>query len=178
MAQSLTPELQRQLDARLAPFEALDACHAQVIRHLQSLSTLIELLDRAGVDAEARRLASEAMAFFSQEAQAHHREEERAVFPTLLASPDDLLVRQVQRLQLDHGWLEEDWSELSLQLSAVSEGYSWYDLDALRAGIEVFTALYHDHIALEESLIYPQADRKSTRLNSSHSQQSRMPSSA
>ena len=28
---------------------------------------------------------------------------------------------------------------------------------ALRYGIEIFTALYHEHIALEESLVYPAA---------------------
>jgi hemerythrin-like domain-containing protein len=39
----------------------------------------------------------------------------------------------------------------------VATGQSWYDLDALREGAEVFTALSHDHVALEESYIYPQA---------------------
>jgi hypothetical protein len=63
----------------------------------------------------------------------------------------------VLRLQQDHGWLEEDWLELEPQLQAVAHGYSWYDIDSLRHGVGVFTALYHDHIALEESLIYPEA---------------------
>ena len=159
MAQALTPELQRQLQARLAPCEALAACHARVIEHLQVLSRLIDHLERVGVNGEARLMATTVMRFFEQEAHAHHRDEERTVFPPLLAGTDLELVRHVQRLQLDHGWLEEDWRELALQLSAVADGYSWYDLDALRAGVEVFTALYHDHIALEESLIYPQARR-------------------
>jgi hemerythrin-like domain-containing protein len=64
------------------------------------------------------------------------------------------------RLQQDHGWLEEDWLELSPQLQAVAEGYSWYDLDTLRAGVPIFTELYRDHIALEESMIYPEARRR------------------
>jgi hemerythrin-like domain-containing protein len=42
-------------------------------------------------------------------------------------------------------------------LQAVAQGYSWYDIDSLRHAVAVFTTLYHDHIALEESLIYPEA---------------------
>ena len=152
-------DLQSQLQARLAPFTALDSCHAQVMEHLRHLQQLLQRLERDGVDEEARRLAQAITAFFETEARHHHEEEERLVFPALLGGTDLELVRQVQRLQMDHGWLEEDWRELALQLSAVAEGYSWYDLDALRAGAEVFTALYHDHIAIEESLIYPEARR-------------------
>jgi len=47
--------------------------------------------------------------------------------------------------------------ELAPHLDAVASGQSWYDLDLLREGAAVFTALSHDHIALEESVIYPQA---------------------
>ena len=64
------------------------------------------------------------------------------------------------RLQQDHGWLEEDWLELEPQLEAVANGYSWYDIDTLRAALPIFEQLYRDHIALEESLIYPEARRR------------------
>jgi hemerythrin-like domain-containing protein len=76
----------------------------------------------------------------------------------LFRSPE--LTQHVLRLQQDHGWLEEDWLELAPHLQAVAEGYSWYELDTLRHSVGVFTALYHDHIALEESLIYPEAKRR------------------
>lgn len=147
------------LNARLAPFDALDACHREMVNHLQLLDRLIHHLDRHGVDDEARRLAVAVMRFFNDTAQAHHAEEERKVFPPLLNGTDSAMIQHVRRLQQDHGWLEEDWRELALQLSAVAEGYSWYSIDSLREGAEVFTALYHDHIALEESLVYPEARR-------------------
>ena len=102
-------------------------------------------------------MASEIVRFFSTTARQHHEDEERHVFPTLIASGDADVVDAVQRLQQDHRWLQEDWMELSPMLDAVAAGQSWYDLDALREGAEVFTALSHDHIALEESYIYPQA---------------------
>ena len=61
------------------------------------------------------------------------------------------------RLQQDHDWLEEDWRELSPHIAAVANGQIGYDLDLLRDGAATFTALSHDHMALEESCIYPQA---------------------
>ena len=61
------------------------------------------------------------------------------------------------RLQQDHDWLEEDWMELAPHIAAVANGQLGYDLDLLREGAATFTALSHDHIALEESCIYPQA---------------------
>ena len=69
-------------------------------------------------------------------------------------------MQQVQRLQQDHGWLEEDWRELSPQIEASAQGYNWYDLAMLRLALPVFTALYKEHIALEEALVYPEARRR------------------
>ena len=139
--------------------EALDSCHREVLGALRGLVTLLDHLDAQGVDATARRLAANAVRFFSETARAHHADEERVVFPGLLRSDDAVLVQHVQRLQQDHGWLEEDWLSLSPQLDAVSQGYSWYDIDELRHAVDIFTALYQDHIDLEESLIYPEARR-------------------
>jgi hemerythrin-like domain-containing protein len=140
--------------------EALDQTHAQMLVVLDNLARLMDHLERDGVDTAARDSARTICAFFNDHARQHHADEERQIFPKLLESGDAELVQHVQRLQQDHGWLEEDWIELSPQLQAVSEGYSWYDLDTLRAAVGIFADLYHDHIGLEESLIYPQARRQ------------------
>lgn len=139
----------------LPSFASLDETHRQVMVRLAQLADLIEGLNAHGVDDSARWLAREICLFFDDTARAHHQAEEQLVFPSLLASGDAELVRHVLRLQQDHGWLEEDWRALSLQLSAVAEGYSWYDLDLLRSASAVFTELYRDHIALEETTVYP-----------------------
>jgi len=141
-------------------FEVLDEAHRAVIEQLGLLGELIEHLDRQGIDAQAGALARRIIAFFDTHAREHHAEEERRVFPALLADGSPELVQQVRRLQQDHGWLEEDWLALSPQLGAVAAGYNGYDLDLLRAALPVFTALYREHIALEESLIYPEARRR------------------
>jgi hemerythrin-like domain-containing protein len=146
----------------LPSFEALDQTHRQVMQTLGELAKLLDHLDAHGMDEVARTRASDICRFFDETARSHHVAEEQVVFPSLLADGDSELVQHVRRLQQDHGWLEEDWLELGPQLRAVAEGYNWYDLDVLRHAIPVFTALYRDHIALEETIVYPASRRRQT----------------
>ncbi|MEO8311393.1 MAG: hemerythrin domain-containing protein [Caldimonas sp.] len=141
----------------LGAFEVLDACHRQTVVMLARLNALVSGLDKTGADGEARRTAEEIIQFFSQTARQHHEDEERHVFPQLQDSDDPEIVQAVLRLQQDHHWMDVDWKELSPALAAVADNRGGYDLEALREGVEIFTALSHDHIALEESCIYPQA---------------------
>jgi hemerythrin-like domain-containing protein len=140
-----------------AAFEVLDACHRQTIVMLDRLSALVDGLDKGGPDREARRVAEEIISFFSQTARQHHEDEERHVFPQLEDSDDPDVVQAVLRLKQDHHWMDVDWRELSPAIGAVADNRGGYDLEALREGVEIFTALTHEHIALEESCIYPQA---------------------
>jgi hemerythrin-like domain-containing protein len=144
----------------LHEFEALDRTHADVVLTLKQLERLVEHIDRAGIDAQARAWAGAVCEFFDGTARTHHEEEERVVFPPLLSSQDQELVQHVQRLQQDHGWLEEDWRELRPTLSTIAEGYAWHDPVSLRQMCEVFCSLYMEHIALEESLIYPASKQR------------------
>ena len=95
--------------------------------------------------------------FFSTTARTHHEDEERHVFPKLVATGDPVLVQDVRRLHQEHGWLEENWLELGAMLGAVGDGCAWYDIDTLEHAARVFTELSHEHVALEESCIYPEA---------------------
>ena len=138
-------------------FDVLDVCHRQTVFTLGKLAALVSRLQAHGPDAQARELAAEILHHFSVTAREHHADEERHVFPQLLTSSDPEIVQAVLRLQQDHGWLEEDWMVLSAPIDAIASGHAGFDLDALREGAAVFTALSHDHIALEESIAYPQA---------------------
>jgi hemerythrin-like domain-containing protein len=102
-------------------------------------------------------MAGEVLAFFSTAARQHHEDEERHVFPKALASGDPQVVQATLRLQQDHDWIEEDWMELSPHLEALAAGQTWWDPGLLREGSEVFIALLHDHVTLEEACIYPEA---------------------
>ncbi|MEO8921775.1 MAG: hemerythrin domain-containing protein [Caldimonas sp.] len=138
-------------------FDALDLCHQETLVALGRLAGLVARLTKIGPDEEAQLLAKQVVEHFSGTAREHHRDEEHHVFPRLVSGGDAEMVQAVLRLRQDHGWLEEDWLELSPHLDAVASGQAWYDVDVLREGAEIFIALSHDHIALEESLIYPQA---------------------
>jgi len=140
-----------------SPFEALDLDHQQIMRMLADMSRLAVHLESHPVDAQAQETARRIFEFFNGAARQHHADEEQHVFPALIRNGDDPLVQQILRLQEDHGWIESDWLELAPQFESIAAGYHWHNPDVLAASVPVFTALYHDHIALEESLIYPQA---------------------
>jgi len=138
-------------------FEVLDACHRTTLVMLARLSALVDGLDKGGPDAEARRTADEIIQFFSQTARQHHEDEERHVFPQLQDSADPEIVQAVLRLKQDHHWMDVDWKELCPAIAAAADNRGGYDIEALREGVEIFVALSHEHIGLEESCIYPQA---------------------
>jgi hemerythrin-like domain-containing protein len=145
-------------------FELLDVCHRQTLFTLGKLAALVSRLSTRGADPDARTMAADVVRHFATTSRSHHEDEERHVFPKLLAGGDAEIVAAVLRLQQDHGWLAEDWRELAPQLEAIAEGQGGVDFDVLREMVAVFTALSHDHMALEESLIYPQARSRLTAL--------------
>jgi hemerythrin-like domain-containing protein len=138
-------------------FEVLDACHRQTLVMLGKLATLVASLEGGPPDPQVRASAGEVVQFFSTTARQHHEDEERHVFPRLQDSADPDIVQAVLRLQQDHLWMDIDWRELGPVLAAIAGDQGGYDLAALREGVEIFTVLSNDHIALEESCIYPQA---------------------
>lgn len=154
------PRPARAAAPALPAFESLDRAHREVLKVLEDFDQLLRHVDENGPDGIARESARHIQAFFGGPAREHHAEEEARIFPGLLASGDAELVQHVKRLQQDHGWLEEDWIELSTQIEAIADGYNWYDLNMLRHALPVFTGLYREHIALEESLVYPAARRQ------------------
>jgi hypothetical protein len=103
-------------------FEALDQAHRAALEMLQHLDVLVQRLARRGLDDEARHQAREVLNYFNGPGLDHHAQEERQVFPALLASGDSELVQHVHRLQQDHGWIEEDWRELAPQVEAIARG--------------------------------------------------------
>lgn len=146
-----------QAPVMLDGFEVLDACHRETLVKLGELATLVAGLDGSDPSPQARAAAASIVSFFTTTSRQHHRDEEAHVFPALVASGNEEVVQAVQRLRQDHGWLEEDWIELEPQLDALASGQSWFDVDILREGTEIFVALLRDHVALEESFIYPEA---------------------
>jgi hemerythrin-like domain-containing protein len=139
------------------PFEALDACHRQILSHLEALTELAQHVETSGVDAETQQRAGAIEVFFSNTSRDHHVQEEKTVFTPLLASGDAVITEAVRTLQQDHGWIEENWIELAPQLSAIASGNNWPDAAEFLHGVQVFVELCTGHIALEETLVYPES---------------------
>jgi hemerythrin-like domain-containing protein len=142
---------------QIVDFEALDACHQQIQVHLKSLAALAKHIEEQGVDAQAQQQAAAIESFFSSTSRQHHQDEERNVFPLLLVGGNPELAAAVSTLQQDHGWIEENWLELAPQLRAIALGNNWMDGAEFQHYVEVFLELMQGHIALEETLIYPES---------------------
>ncbi|MDD2924081.1 hemerythrin domain-containing protein [Rhodoferax sp.] len=138
-------------------FKALDACHQQILQYLANLTALLPQLETDSNSEQIRKQVRVIEAYFSHTARQHHAEEEKSVFPPLLLSQDAELVQVVHTLHQDHGWIEQNWLELSPMLRAIAQGEDWVDMAELRHTIEVFVNLCNEHITLEETLIYPHA---------------------
>ena len=65
------------------PLTNFSQCHVGITRQLQVLSELPALLEPA---AKARRIARETVAFLRSTVHEHHSEEERELFPAVLAA--------------------------------------------------------------------------------------------
>ena len=139
------------------PFKALDTCHRQIQQHLQDLQRMARHMEIAGLDDADRKLAGEIQAFFSSTSREHHELEEKQVFPPLLASGNEALKEAVRSLQQDHGFIEENWIELGPQLRGIAEGNDWFDVAEFQHNVALYLELMEGHIALEESLIYPES---------------------
>jgi hemerythrin-like domain-containing protein len=149
----------------IAIFEFLDSTHKDIQGQVGQLHRLVDAIESEGLNAANRALARRVLDYFNTEARQHHLDEEKHIFPALLASQDAELVQTTEHLIQDHGWLEENWIQIAPSLEAATNGNLWFDPVELRHALEVFEALYLDHILLEESIAYPEAKKRLASLN-------------
>jgi hemerythrin-like domain-containing protein len=145
-----------------APFDMLDACHERVERMLKLLARLQQHLLVRGWDTSVADAARDVMRYFDQAAPLHHEDEERHVFPPLLAAGDPVLGPMVQKLQADHREMERSWVAVRAVLASLAEPPppGWPGIDPAQAEVlGHFTGLYRHHLDDEDGLIYP-ASRK------------------
>jgi hemerythrin-like domain-containing protein len=141
-----------------SPIDDFSQCHAGILSHLAALGGLPQLLEPA---VQARRVAADAVAFFRDAVFEHHAEEERELFPAVLASATAGEERErvqsiVATLTDEHRKVEASWSRLEPKLKAVAKGHD-SDLDAndVRDLVEVYRA----HASYEERVFLPLAQR-------------------
>jgi iron-sulfur cluster repair protein YtfE (RIC family) len=140
-------------------FAYLDDTHREIDAKVRRLTELVGEVGNRNLNADERAELHTICVFFDSAARNHHLDEEKHIFPALLMSDDVKVVFVANRLIQDHGWLEENWIEIYPHLEALSEGGGCYDFAELNHGLEVFSALYADHMQLEEELAYPTAKK-------------------
>lgn len=141
------------------PFEMLDACHERVERMLRLLGKLRDHVKTHGADQQARDAARDVMRYFDQAGPHHHEDEERHVFPPLLAQRDPAVLAVVIRLQQDHREMAAMWALVRAALSALVEaGDQWSGFSAEdQQRFDAYDALYRRHLIDENGVVYPAA---------------------
>lgn len=136
------------------PLTLLHACHDRVHERCALLQKLWRHMATHGADTQAQDAAANILRYFDVAAPHHHEDEERHVFPVLLASGDAQLEQCARTLLQQHQDMAAAWQQLRPLLQAVQKGQT-PDLPAHTGLIEHFVALYEAHIALEEEVAFP-----------------------
>lgn len=135
----------------------LDATHAQMRYWLDELQRLVNHMEDHGWDLWARDHARSVIDFFGHTVRQHHVDVDRQVLPLVTGRGNAAIDSNIDRLRQDQGWLEENWREVQAQLQPVAEGFGGYDIDMLRHAADVYAALLLEHLAIENSLVFPAA---------------------
>ena len=139
-----------------APLQSFSRCHVGILTHLNEFSELPALMEPA---ARARRIASETLSFFREAVYEHHSEEERDLFPAVLASAvkggeRDHVQVMVDQLTAEHRTIEAAFTKLEPELKKVAKGHE----SALNlAGVDHLVQSYRAHAQYEESRFLPLA---------------------
>lgn len=142
------------------PLEMLAACHLRVQDQCATLLRLVSHIAAHGSDRAAREAATAVMRYFDTSARHHHEDEERDLFPALLAcvagSEAVCLRDMTAALTAEHRELEARWKALRAVLAQVAAGQAAQLAQDVVGG---FTRMYERHIAREETELLPMAQR-------------------
>ncbi|MBR7783136.1 hemerythrin domain-containing protein [Undibacterium luofuense] len=142
------------------PIAVIRHCHERIRKQLTTLDKLVSYLPDRGVDESVQAAAKAVLKYFNKAAPLHHQDEEVDLLPALRATVQGedahLLEKATTTILQHHKEMDRLWQTLRAQLEALEDG-SGYDLSA--ADVEDFSALYREHMALEEGQIAPLAMR-------------------
>jgi hemerythrin-like domain-containing protein len=138
-------------------FEALDECHRQIGARMRRLGAVAQHAGAGTLTDEVQREAGEIESFFSGVSRAHHEQEEKSVFPPLLAIGDAVLVETVQMLQREHAWIESRWRALAPQLRSIAGGQPLQDTAGFVSSVQEFLQALQLHMEQEDTVVYPES---------------------
>ena len=138
------------------PLHDFSTCHVGILTKLERLEGLPALLDAAS---RARQTAQEALDFFREAIFEHHAEEERELFPAVMAGATpgeerDTVKAIAERLTSEHRHLEAHWKQLEPGLRRVAKGQ---DAELQANAVQHMVDQYAAHARFEETEYLPLA---------------------
>lgn len=139
------------------PINDFRNCHSGIFKKLDGLAELADLIPQMQ---RGQALAEQSVEFFREAIFEHHLDEERELFPAVMAEAqtetERAQVKQlIDRLTEEHRALEKLWKSLESGLKRMAKGKeAEVDLDVIAA----LTSRYRAHAEFEETAFLPLAE--------------------
>ncbi len=151
MTQTPTPD-------ELDPMQLFSGCHARIHERMGMVRALAETLGEAEPSQAAAGMAEAIVRFYESTVLAHHREEEKELWPMLERSAQDTDAQTFKsigaRLKDEHRELEALWDEIIPALRRIGHRKAAkIDLDKLTTLADA----YDRHAQFEDAVVIPMA---------------------
>ena len=145
------------------PTGLLTDCHRRIEMFLGALEGVAKVIDRPADD-ETRLALENALRYFHDAAPKHTADEEESLFPRLraISKPEvESAFSKLEHLEEDHRWAEPLHAEVEqLGMKYLLRGeLSADDVAQFRAAVGQLAAMYKQHIALEDEVLFPLASQ-------------------
>lgn len=149
---NLTP--QTDLQGGGTPLTDFSVCHQEIASRLNALGEMSALLASA---VQAGKIAEETLRFFPELVLDHHAEEEKDLFPVVLANAakgdeHDRVQTMITKLKTEHRIIEALWRRLAPQLTKLTKGHP-ADVDS--SAVDELIHNYASHARYEEQEFLP-----------------------
>lgn len=143
------------------PIGMLTDCHRRIEQFLKILATVVERAAGRNLTGEETGAVQSALRYFRAGGVRHTADEEESLFPRLRADAANDSLGKLDALEADH-------HEASDLHDTVEQLYSAWIANGrlapnqehqLHAATDRLSALYQDHIKVEESVVFPQASQ-------------------
>jgi len=140
-----------------APLDRFADCHKGIVSHLHTLGELPALLASL---ARARQIADSTVQFFQDAVFSHHVDEEKDLFPAVLAHATAGQERNevqhlVQQLTAEHRSIEKLWAGLQPGLARLAKGQA-AEVDG--SAVDDLVRRYAAHARFEEAEFLPRCE--------------------
>jgi hemerythrin-like domain-containing protein len=141
------------------PTGLLSDCHRRIEMFLGVLQSITPLLSESP-NGESKRAMETALTYFRNAAPKHNADEEESLFPRLRRAADpraQAVFARLDALETEHRWaapLHEEVDQLGSKFLSAG-ALCTADIDRFRAAVERLVAMYREHIAVEDEVVFP-----------------------